>query len=127
MLPARLVAPGYEQTAEHLARLARLSLNGDAPDHGHAPVATVPVPGGVVEILGGAGLDRGGAVAKLRAELDGVGAEIARAEGKLANPGFVAKAPPQVVQNERDKLEQLLGERERLVAELRALGEDAKG
>jgi len=127
VLPARLVAPGYEQTAEHLARLARLSLNGDAPDHGQAPVATVPVPGGVVEILGGAGLDRGGAVAKLRAELDGVGAEIARAEGKLANPGFVAKAPPQVVQNERDKLEQLLGERERLVAELRALGEDAEG
>jgi len=31
--------------------------------------------------------------------------EIERAEGKLANQGFVDKAPPEVVQQERDKLE----------------------
>jgi len=44
IIPARLDAKGYEETAEHLARLARLSLTSD----GSNPVATVPVPGGVV-------------------------------------------------------------------------------
>jgi valyl-tRNA synthetase len=127
VLPARLAAPGYEQTAEHLARLARLSFNGDGANAAQTPVAAVPIPGGVVEILGGAGLDRGAAIAKLRARIADVDTEITRARGKLANEGFVAKAPPQVVQGERDKLEQQDGERERLAAELRALGEDADG
>ena len=31
--------------------------------------------------------------------------EIARAEGKLANEQFVSKAPPAVVEGEREKLE----------------------
>ena len=40
--------------------------------------------------------------------------EIKRAEGKLANQGFVAKAPETVVQAERDKLEKLQAELEEL-------------
>ena len=40
--------------------------------------------------------------------------EIARAEGKLANQGFVAKAPEAVVQAERDKLEKLKKELDEL-------------
>ncbi|HEX5192820.1 MAG TPA: valine--tRNA ligase [Solirubrobacteraceae bacterium] len=122
VLPARLAAPGYEQTSEHVARLGRLTLNGAGPEE--TAIASVPVPGGVVEILGGAGLDRGAQVDKLRAQLADVDSEIARAGGKLANRGFVAKAPAHVVQAERDKLAQLQIERDRLVAELAALGED---
>ena len=41
-------------------------------------------------------------------------AEIKRAEGKLANQGFVAKAPEAVVQAEREKLTKLKRELDEL-------------
>ena len=41
-------------------------------------------------------------------------AEIERSEGKLANPGFVEKAPPAVVEAEREKLARLRAELEAL-------------
>ena len=40
--------------------------------------------------------------------------EIARAEGKLANEGFVNKAPSEVVEAEREKLERYRTELEEL-------------
>jgi valyl-tRNA synthetase len=60
------------------------------------------------------GLDLGAADerrAKLRARLE---RDIARAEGKLSNRGFVAKAPAEVVESERGKLQRLRGELEEL-------------
>jgi valyl-tRNA synthetase len=100
------VAEGYEQTAEHVARLARLELSAD----GAAPVATVPIPGGTVEILPAEDVDVEAAARKLAARRAKLEAEIARAEGKLANPGFVSNAPADVVQAERDKLQRLRDE-----------------
>jgi valyl-tRNA synthetase len=101
-LPARLAAGGYEESAELVARLARLDLGAD----GEA-AASVPVPGGTIELLASDVVDPEAEARKLaerRAALEG---EIARAEGKLANEGFVAKAPPALVEAERDKLERL--------------------
>ena len=48
------------------------------------------------------------------AERERLREEISRAEGKLANDGFVAKAPAAVVQAERDKLDRLRRELEGL-------------
>ena len=115
MLSARLAASGYEETREHVARLARLvlappSANGSGPE----PVASVTIPGGVVEILPGADLDAEAARRRTDARRAELRSEIARSEGKLANPGFVAKAPPAVVGSERDKLERLRAELEAL-------------
>ena len=42
--------------------------------------------------------------ARLQKELDSVKKDIAMINGKLSNEGFVAKAPAQVVENERQKL-----------------------
>jgi valyl-tRNA synthetase len=105
-VPARLAADGYEDTGEHLARLAKLSFTAD----GAEPVATVPVPGGTVEILPSDDVDVEGAQRKLAARRAQLESEIERAERKLANKGFVAKAPPEVVQAERDKLARLRAE-----------------
>jgi valyl-tRNA synthetase len=111
-VPARLAAEGYEETGEHLARLGRVAWAAE-PD-GAEPVASVPVPGGAIEILPSEDVDLKGAerrVAAARAKLE---AEIERAERKLGNQGFVAKAPPEVVQAEREKLERLRTELEAL-------------
>ena len=43
--------------------------------------------------------------ARLEKELEKATQEIMRLEQKLSNDGFVTKAPPAVVQSERDKLE----------------------
>jgi valyl-tRNA synthetase len=100
---ARLEAGGYEQTAEHVAGLAKLSLVHD----GAAAVASVPIPGGTLEILPGGDFDSAAAERKLAAERTRLELEIERSQAKLANEGFVAKAPPQIVQAERDKLARL--------------------
>ena len=109
-VPARLAAEGYEETGEHVARLARLAFTED----GAEPVASVPVPGGTVEILPSDDVDVEGVERRLAARRAKLEAEIDRAERKLANQGFVAKAPPEVVQAERDKLERLRVEGESL-------------
>jgi valyl-tRNA synthetase len=49
-------------------------------------------------------------------------AEIERAQGKLANGAFVAKAPPAVVEKERAKLEDHQDNLGKLRAQLERLG-----
>ncbi len=112
-LPARLRASGFEETAEHLGRLARLDL-ADTARNGADVVATVPVPNGSVEILAGEALDLDAARRRTEQRRSKLQEDITRVERKLGNDGFVAKAPPAVVEAEREK-------RRRLQAELEAL------
>jgi valyl-tRNA synthetase len=107
VVPMRLAAADYATTAEHLARLARLSFSSD----GGEALTTVPVPGGAVEILPSDEVDLGAAERKRAAQLENLEREIERSERKLANQGFVSKARAEVVQAERDKLERLRQER----------------
>ena len=44
-------------------------------------------------------------IARLTKERDSVARDIQRAEGKLNNQGFLAKAPAQLVEQEKAKLE----------------------
>jgi valyl-tRNA synthetase len=108
-----LNAEGYEMTAGRVGALARFAFNGGASDGGEE-VASVAVPGGTVAVLESGDVDLGAAerrVQERRATLHG---EIERAERKLANEGFIAKAPPAVVESERAKLERLRAELEGL-------------
>jgi valyl-tRNA synthetase len=57
---------------------------------------------------------------RLRKELDNIEPEIARVGALLAGP-FAEKAPPPVVQKEREKLDRLGAERNELLARLQAL------
>jgi valyl-tRNA synthetase len=106
VLSARLSAEGYEGTALQLARQARLTLS----DNGGVPAVSVPIPGGVVEILPSDELDLGAAERRRDAARVALQADIDRAEKKLQNERFVAKAPSAVVQAERDKLDRLRAE-----------------
>jgi valyl-tRNA synthetase len=106
-LPARLAAQGYEDTAALVARLARLELT----DLDGAEPARILVPGGVLEVVPG---DPEEAARKRAAERGRLEAEVRRAEGRLANDGFVAKAPAHLVEEERRKLERLRHELEAL-------------
>jgi valyl-tRNA synthetase len=110
VVSARLEAPGYDRTAQHVARLARVQWSSDGGD----PVATVGVPGGNVAVLESEAVDVEAAAKRAAAQRARLEKEIARAEGKLANEGFVAKAPPAVVDAERAKLEGLRRELEGL-------------
>jgi valyl-tRNA synthetase len=110
-LSARLVAEGYDHTAEQLARMARLSL---ADGDGQETAASVAIPGGTVEIAAGDGLDLEAASRKLAARRAQLESDVQRSERKLANQGFVSKAPPEVVAAERDKLARLRAELEAL-------------
>jgi valyl-tRNA synthetase len=109
IVQARLSAKGYETTAASVARLARLDLQASADE---AAVASVPLPGGTLEILSEEGLDLQAAEQRRAAERERLQAEIGRVRGKLANEGFVAKAPAAVVEGERTKLAHLQAELE---------------
>jgi valyl-tRNA synthetase len=110
LVPARLEAAGYDRTAAHVARLARVEWSADGGD----PVATVTVPGGSVAVLESEAVDVAAAADRTAAHRAKLEDEITRAERKLANQAFVAKAPAAVVQAERDKLEQYKRELEEL-------------
>jgi valyl-tRNA synthetase len=90
-------AGGFTQTREALARLAKLEWGepeGELLELGGVFVAAPAVDAEEVERKR----------AEERKRLEG---EIARAEAKLGNPGFVEKAPDAVVRAERDKLAEL--------------------
>ncbi len=94
VLDARVV--GTESPPELVGRLARLNLDGARGE----PLQTI----GPLEILASAEIDAEEAEHRLEHARGELRSEIDRAERKLANRGFVAKAPPEVVEAEREKL-----------------------
>ena len=96
--------------AEQVARLARFELAPAEDVAGGEPVASVAVPGGAVQVLVTDAVDPEEAERRVAAERVRLAREVERAEAKLANQGFVAKAPAPVVEAERAKLSRLRSE-----------------
>jgi valyl-tRNA synthetase len=103
VLPAR--AEGIEPQ-EFVGRLARFEFGEDGGD----PVAAV----GPVKILASVEIDAEAVAARLEARREELRSEVARAEGKLGNAKFVDRAPAEVVEEERQKLERYRVELEEL-------------
>ncbi|HBO11988.1 MAG TPA: hypothetical protein DD491_04300, partial [Halieaceae bacterium] len=69
------------------------------------PAAATALAGDLEILVPLAGLiDRDAELARLARELGRIEGEVKRLRGKLDNPGFVAKAPAEVVEREREKL-----------------------
>src|SRR5215208_3669146 len=120
-----LAAEGYDACLAHMGRLARFewvdetSADGDTHVGARAPrgtgvLATVPIPGGGVQVLPSEAFDAAEAEARREKKAADLSKEIERAEQKLSNEQFVAKAPAAVVEEERRKLEEYREALERL-------------
>jgi valyl-tRNA synthetase len=100
---ARLVAviDGVEPP-QFVGRLSRFEFDGVGGD----PVASI----GPVRVLASKELDAEAVAERLGKRREELRSEVERGERKLGNEGFVAKAPAEVVEEERGKLERYRAE-----------------
>jgi valyl-tRNA synthetase len=89
---------------EFVGRLSRFTFAAGEGDG--VPVAAV----GPVKVLDSDEIDAGAVAERLERRREELRAEVERGERKLANEGFVAKAPAEVVEEERGKLERYRAE-----------------
>jgi len=111
---------------ENLSYVKTLAKVGDAriePPGSAKPEKAVPAVAGGVEIfLPLAGLvDVEAEAARLKKELEEVLGELERARARLANPGFVEKAPAHVVEGARARVRELEDAEQKLRARLAEL------
>jgi valyl-tRNA synthetase len=110
-------AKRWEDVIKRMARLSNLTI------------AQIPPPGSIQLIVRGevAALPLKGVVdfaaerARLEREVARLDAEIARIDGKLANAEFVRRAKEEVVEGERERREEALARRAKLVEALERL------
>ncbi len=108
----------HEVVIKRLARLASIEP-GAVPGKGSVQIvlgeATLSLPlAGVIDL----DAER----SRLCRELDRIGKDIAKIEGKLGNADFVAKAKEEVVEEQRERLSDAIALRKKIVEILRRLG-----
>ncbi|MBS1175114.1 MAG: valS [Burkholderiaceae bacterium] len=83
-----------------LAKLSEVSVDAQLPENQGAPVQVV----GSVEMMLKVEIDVKAERERLTKEITRLQGEIAKANGKLNNAGFVAKAPPAVIEQEKKRV-----------------------
>jgi valyl-tRNA synthetase len=116
---ARSRAEAWATEITRLARLERLAF-GDAPPPGAAQI----VLEGAIAALPLAGfIDIAAEHARLGKELDKAAKDMAAISGRLNNPGFVAKAPEEVIEEARERQSALLARKAKIEEALARLNQ----
>jgi valyl-tRNA synthetase len=108
----------WSETIKRLARLSEISFAPEAPAQSvqvvvHKTIAALPLQGIIDVEAEKARLAK--EIAKLKGDADKI-------EAKLRNADFVARAPEEVVEENRERLEDALSKMEKLAAALARLG-----
>jgi valyl-tRNA synthetase len=107
----------WSDVIKRLARLAEISF-ADAPPEGaiqllvRDQLAALPLKGVI---------DFSAEKARLNKEISKAEADIKRVDGKLSNEKFVANAPEEIVEEEKEKRDAAIARKEKNVAALRRL------
>lgn len=107
-VPLIIAAPAAEQAElstasavlKALAKLADVRFVEALPTDAMAPVAVL----GNVQLMLEVEIDIPAEIARLEKEIERLEGEIKKAEGKLSNASFVDRAPPAVVEQERQRM-----------------------
>jgi valyl-tRNA synthetase len=109
------VTARLDRHREHIVRLARverIDLAGEAP----AGSISVVVEGTTLILPLGEIVDLGQEKARLGKEIGRLDSDLAKFAAKLGNPAFLAKAKPEVVEEQRERAADTRRDRERLKA-----------
>jgi valyl-tRNA synthetase len=105
-----------------LKRLARLSEVSFADTSPKGAVQLV-VRGGVAALPLVGVIDLGAEKTRLQKEIAKADADIKRVDAKLGNPDFVARAPEEIIEGEREKREEAEGRRAKILEALERLAQ----
>jgi len=111
-------ADGWENEIMRLARLSSISFEDQVPKASAQIVldeATVALP------LEGV-IDFAAEKTRLAKELEKIAKDTAAIDGRLNNPGFVAKAPPEVLEESRERKSELEARKAKVDEALKRLG-----
>ncbi len=129
-VPCVLAHPGDQSKARatawmaeisRLARLDSLTFADEVPESS----AQIVLDEAVVALPLAGVIDFGAEKARLEKELEKTAKDIASIDGRLNNAGFVAKAPPAVIEETRERREELdqkAGQVKQAIARLAAMG-----
>lgn len=109
----------YREAVMNLTRSEAIEFANDFPA-GHTLARGVVKEGEIGIDLAGV-LNVEAEKERLKKELKKIETELAQAEKKLGNENFIRNAPPDVVQEQRSKLEDLAARKERTLAHLHSL------
>jgi valyl-tRNA synthetase len=110
-------AARWSDVIKRMARVAEISFDAAAPQGSlqllvRGEVAAIPLKGVI---------DLGAEKVRLEKELAKADADIARVDAKLGNEKFVANAPEEVIDEQREKREEAVGRRTKIVDALERL------